>query len=367
MVTATRTKPPQKFARLESVDLLRGLLMILMALDHTRDFFTYLTIDPTNPTQSWPLLFITRWVTHLCAPGFILLAGTSIYLQVLRGKSHPALTRLLLTRGLWLIVLELTLINFAWSFNLRIPVLQVFWVIGIAMILFAPQLKLPLPFIAALGLVLIFGHNLLDGIRANTLGNYANLRFVLHQPGMIDFRGLPIAFVAYPLIPWIAVLPLGYCFGAFITQVRHPRLRTLQIGMACLALFALLRLTGVRYGDARPCSILQPHQPRLCPSSPSTNIHPRSITSWRPSAPSSSSGLSPTTQSSANGLHASAASLRFMAEFPSSTISSMFCCCTALSSSLPLRSMRIGVIGQLPAPYSPFTFKVGDTVYLSFT
>lgn len=126
------TRIPSR-GRIEAVDLLRGLLMILMALDHTRDYFSRYTINPIDPTQSWPALFITRWVTHLCAPGFIALAGASVYLQRQRGKSSAQLAHLLLTRGLWLVFLEVTVISFGWSFAWA-PFLQVIWAIGIAMI-----------------------------------------------------------------------------------------------------------------------------------------------------------------------------------------------------------------------------------------
>ena len=113
--SAEPVKPPTR--RLESIDLLRGLLMILMALDHTRDFFTSATVDATDPTTSWPALFFTRWITHLCAPGFVALAGTSVYLQRHRGKTRGQVGKLLLTRGLWLIFLEVTLISFGWFFK----------------------------------------------------------------------------------------------------------------------------------------------------------------------------------------------------------------------------------------------------------
>src|SRR5271163_3178146 len=120
--SASVTRP---IRRIESIDLLRGLLMILMALDHPRDFFSSATVDPTDPLASWPALFFSRWITHLCAPGFIALAGTSVYLQRHRGKTRAQLTRLLFTRGCWLIFLEVTLISFAWLFIFPAPFLQV--------------------------------------------------------------------------------------------------------------------------------------------------------------------------------------------------------------------------------------------------
>ena len=130
--------------RIESIDVLRGLLMVLMALDHTRDFFSGAAVDPTDPVHSWPALFATRWITHLCAPGFILLAGTSVYLQRQR-KSAATLTRFLLTRGLWLIFLEITVVSLGWSFNIGLPIFQVIWVIGACMIVLAGLQWLQLP------------------------------------------------------------------------------------------------------------------------------------------------------------------------------------------------------------------------------
>ena len=128
--------------RLESIDILRGLLMVLMALDHVRDFFSSAPVDPTNPMQSWPALFATRWVTHLCAPGFVALAGASVYLQRRRGKSAGELAKLLVTRGLWLVLMELTVINFGWSYCWA-PFLQVIWAVGLSMVGLGLIVRLP--------------------------------------------------------------------------------------------------------------------------------------------------------------------------------------------------------------------------------
>src|ERR1700722_3201261 len=151
--------------RLESIDMLRGLLMILMALDHTRDYFSPLQVNPTDPHESWPLLFATRWVTHLCAPGFIALAGASVYLQKRRGKSNAELRRLLITRGLWLVFLEWTVIGFGWSFGF-FPFMQVIWAVGWAMIGLGLLIELPAWAIGGVGAAIIGLHNLLDPIKA---------------------------------------------------------------------------------------------------------------------------------------------------------------------------------------------------------
>src|SRR5271156_3514869 len=166
--------------RLESIDLLRGLLMILMALDHTRDFFSSATVDPTDPLASWPALFFSRWITHLCAPGFIALAGTSVYLQRHRGKTRAQLTRLLFTRGCWLIFLEVTLISFAWLFIFPAPFLQVIWAIGAGMIILAALQWLPVWAVGTVGAVIVLCHNLLDSIQSSSLGSGANLWKLFH-------------------------------------------------------------------------------------------------------------------------------------------------------------------------------------------
>src|ERR1044072_2578066 len=155
--------------RIDSIDLLRGIVMVVMMLDHTRDFLhnASLAFDPTDLTQTNFGLFLTRWITHYCAPVFVFLAGTGAYLQLARGKSKRELSRFLLTRGLWLIVLEFTVVRFGFyfSFDYRfLGVLQVIWVLGVSMIVLAALIHLPLRVIAAFGIVMIALHNLLDGV-----------------------------------------------------------------------------------------------------------------------------------------------------------------------------------------------------------
>ncbi len=237
--------------RVESVDVLRGLLMLLMALDHTRDYFSSATIDPADPIHSWPALFITRWITHLCAPGFILLAGASIYLQRQR-KSALTLTRTLVLRGLWLIFLEITVVSFGWSFGFGMPILQVIWVIGICMIALAGLQWLPTAVVGMFGVIVVFGHNLLDPIHASTLGAWANAWRILHERGMLTFHAHALFLYGYPVIPWVGVMALGYCFGAVLALAPERRQRiSAMIGTASLAAFALLRLTH-SYGDPGP-------------------------------------------------------------------------------------------------------------------
>lgn len=247
---ASLSRPPRQ--RIEAVDLLRGLLMIIMALDHTRDYFSNATVNPIDPLHSWPALFATRWITHLCAPGFVLLTGASAWLQRSNGKTRAQLSRLLLTRGLWLIFLEVTLISFGWQFNLHLLIFQVIWVLGAAMIVLAGLQWLPTPVVGIFGATLVLGHNLLDRFQAQSFGRWTDAWEIFHERGPLSFHGYRFAVMSYPLIPWIGVIALGYCFGSLLTanpQRRRPR--SILIGSAMLVAFALLRLTG-SYGDPQP-------------------------------------------------------------------------------------------------------------------
>ncbi len=238
--------------RLEALDLLRGLLMILMALDHTRDYFGKYTFNPTDPQQSWPLLYLTRWVTHLCAPGFIALAGASIYLQRRRGKSVAELRHLVLTRGLWLLLMEVTVISFGWSFTFA-PFLQVIWAIGWSMVLLSLLLDLPVVAIGGLGAAIVTLHNLLDPIQAKNLGIWSNLWKILHQPGMLLLPdGHPFAFAFYSVLPWFGVICIGYAFGTVAAGTAGKRRRTsLLLAAVFAAAFTALRLNN-HYGDDIP-------------------------------------------------------------------------------------------------------------------
>ena len=235
--------------RLESIDLLRGLLMLFMAVDHARDYFSSVGgFDLTDPVQSWPALFATRWITHLCAPGFIALAGTSVYLQKHRGKSNSAITKLLITRGLWLVLLEVTVIDFGWSFSFA-PALQVIWTVGISMIFLAALHRLPTWVVGGIGAAIVVFHNLLDPIQAARFGNASIVWKLLHQQGPILFHGQMVGFILYPLIPWIGVICLGYAFGpiAVMEPARRQRIAA-SIGAGFLAVFTLLRIFHA-YGD----------------------------------------------------------------------------------------------------------------------
>lgn len=238
--------------RIATVDLLRGLIMIVMALDHTRDFFSSATVDPTDPLKSWPALFFTRWITHLCAPGFVALAGTSIYLQRQRGRSKTFMAKRLVTRGLWLIFVEIALVSFGLFFTYRFHFLQVIYAIGMSMIIMAALQFLPTWGVATYGLAVTFLHNLLDPIELSQLGHFAWLWKLLVIPGAFLRHGHLWAFDAYPVLPWSGVMALGYAFGAVVLMPAAKRRRvSLQLGAVSLALFAVLRWTNA-YGDFVP-------------------------------------------------------------------------------------------------------------------
>jgi uncharacterized membrane protein len=251
--------------RIDSIDLLRGIVMVIMMLDHTRDFVhnAALQFDPTDPTRTNVALFFTRWITHFCAPVFVFLAGTGTYLQFLRGKSKGELSKFLITRGLWLIVLEVTVVKFGVFFNFDyrfLGFLQVIWVIGVSMIVLAGLIHLPLKVVAGFGLLMIAFHNLLDRFEAKSwAGPEAPIPNVVHKLWMLlhqPFEAFPVlpilspvVFVVYPLVPWIGVMAVGYAFGELYKLDAQRRRRLLLIiGGVATGLFVVLRAIDV-YGD----------------------------------------------------------------------------------------------------------------------
>jgi uncharacterized membrane protein len=235
--------------------------MVLMALDHTRDFFHAGAIhgqDPLDLSHTTPALFFTRWITHYCAPTFIFLAGLGAFLSGTRGKSRRALSWFLFTRGLWLVILEITYVQWAgWSFALdwHIHFAAVIWAIGWSMIAFAALVHLPVAAVTVFGLVMIATHNVFDGVKSASLGALAPLWKVLHEGGMVDLGAGHKLAAGYPLIPWIGVMAAGYGFGHLLLHTTVPR-RTLllRLGLALTAAFVVLRLSNL-YGDARPWSV----------------------------------------------------------------------------------------------------------------
>jgi uncharacterized membrane protein len=235
--------------RLDSIDLLRGLVMVVMALDHARDFFGASSLDPDDPTQ--PVLFLTRWSTHFCAPVFVFLAGSSAFLYGTRGKTTRDVSRFLLTRGLWLVVLELTVVRFGWlyAFDLQLFPAQVIWAIGWSMVTLSLLVFLPRWAILGFAIAMIAGHNAFDGVEAARLGAFGWAWVVLHQGGPLELAPDVTLLVAYPLIPWLGVIAAGYALGpAFLLDAPARRGRLLRTGLGACALFVFLRALDV-YGD----------------------------------------------------------------------------------------------------------------------
>ncbi len=247
---ATDAAAPTR-VRLESVDLLRGVIMIFMALDHTRDFFGQAAFSPTDPTQTTIPLFFTRWITHFCAPVFFLLTGTGAYLS-LRKKSKGELSKFLFTRGLWLIFLELTLfrcLGLQFNFDYHLTLLDVLWALGWAMIVLSALVHLPAWLVTTFGVMLIAGHNLLDRIQSSN-----PVWTILHSPNFVLTTPQHSVFVAYPLIPWIGVTAAGYGLGQ-VFALASDRRRTflLRTGLTTTAAFAILRGINI-YGNPVPWS-----------------------------------------------------------------------------------------------------------------
>ena len=233
-------------ARVESVDVVRGVIMILMALDHTRDFFGMPGQNPTDMASTTPALFLTRWVTHFCAPVFFLLTGTGAYLS-LRRKSPGELSRFLFTRGIWLILLEVVLVRcFAYQFNFdyRVTMLLVLWALGWAMITLSALVRMPAFVATAFGGLLIVGHNLLDSVKSAS-----PLWAILHSPGFVVNTPEHVVFVAYPLIPWIGVTAVGYGLGqVYSWEAERRRGFLLRLGLALSLAFLVIRGLNI-YGD----------------------------------------------------------------------------------------------------------------------
>ncbi len=241
--------------RIASLDILRGFVMLVMLLDHVREtFFLHHQVgDPVDVATVAPGLFFSRLLAHLCAPAFVFLAGVSAWLYGQHhARSRQAASRFLLSRGLLLVALELTLVGFAWTgqFPPQVIYLQVIWAIGISMVALAALLWLPHPLQLLLALAIIAGHNLLDAVQAADAGIGRGLWLVLHERGWLQFDGLRLR-TSYPVLPWIGVILLGYAAGALFGAADERRRQRWLLGAALTALagFVLLRLAG-GYGDA---------------------------------------------------------------------------------------------------------------------
>jgi uncharacterized membrane protein len=234
--------------RLGAIDFLRGLVMIVMALDHTRDFLAAGGLNPRDVTE--PALFLTRWITHFCAPTFIFLAGISAFLYGAH-RNTRVVSSYLFRRGCWLVLIEFTVVRFAWTFSFDFDhlVVQVISAIGVSMIVMAALVHLPRWAIATIGLAMITGHNLCDGIKAEQLGAAGPLWSLLHQRAVLELTPGFKLIVLYPLIPWIGVMAAGYGLGPLFTLERAPRVRRLLALAAVVTIgFVVLRATNL-YGD----------------------------------------------------------------------------------------------------------------------
>ena len=239
-------------ARIDAVDVLRGVVMVLMAIDHTRDYVhgAAMAFQPEDLSQTTPAIFMTRWITHVCAPVFMFCAGIGAFLKLQRGGTARDLSRFLLTRGLWLVVLEFTVVRASFFFDLQFSplILLVFWALGVSMIVLAALIHLPFSLLAAISIGLIALHNLLDGIPAAQFGSFAWVWQILHARG-VWITGGPIVLVAYPLIPWMGVMAAGFCFGrVYLLAPAERRTLLLWLGTAATLAFLALRALNV-HGD----------------------------------------------------------------------------------------------------------------------
>ena len=244
--------------RIASIDFLRGLVMILMALDHVRMYFGYGTwyAEPTNLATTTPLLFFTRWITHFCAPVFVFLAGASAFLHGTRKASIKETAWYLFTRGVWLILVELVIVNLAWTFDITYSfhILQVIWAIGVSMVTLSALVFLRNGSVFAVGMALVFGHNLLDSITVQGTSAWDFIWYALHQPKSVFIDSTHIINFVYPVLPWIGLMALGYVFGALYRKdfpVEQRRRWLLIIGVCATLLFLALRAVNL-YGEPHP-------------------------------------------------------------------------------------------------------------------
>ena len=243
--------------RNQAIDMLRGVVMVLMALDHARDFFSGgFRVSPTDLATTTPILFATRWITHFCAPVFVFLAGTAAFLYGSR-RTPGELSYFLLTRGLWLVFLELTVMRIGWTPDpfYRISMLQVIWAIGWSMVLMSLACRLPLAAVAVLGLTILLGHNLFDSVHRDSFGDLGWLWSLAHERGTLEPLPGRRFFVAYPILPWFGVMAVGFVFGKCMQLPRDERRKLmLRLGLSLTAAFVVLRAVNL-YGDPQPWSI----------------------------------------------------------------------------------------------------------------
>ena len=243
--------------RISSIDLMRGIVMVIMALDHTRDFFhvSAFAFDPTDPEKTTPLLFFTRWITHYCAPTFVFLSGTSIRLS-LQKKSKKQLSRFLWTRGLWLVFLEFTIVRFSFFFNLYydFTVVQVIYAIGASMIIMAALIHLKENFLFISGIVIVGGHDVLNYFGVGPDNLLFGLVTLMYQGGPMQIAPGKMFMVGYPVLPWLGIMLLGYSMGRWYLKgfdsTRRQKL-LMRVGVTATILFFFLRGINI-YGDPAP-------------------------------------------------------------------------------------------------------------------
>lgn len=240
--------------RIDAIDQLRGLVIVLMGLDHVRDFFSPFPFQPEDMSQTSPELFFTRWITHFCAPVFVFLTGISAYLYQQKSQSRSDLRNFLLSRGIWLIFIEIVVVNASWKFAFP-PwwFVQVIWVIGLSMIILAGLIYLPRLWVFILSLVIVLGHNLLDPIQASSFGSWSWGWGLLHQQMWIPFNAQGSGvFVAYPLLPWCGVMGLGYAIAGWLTDDKSQFVqKSFMLGAVLTLVFLALRFIN-GYGDPQP-------------------------------------------------------------------------------------------------------------------
>ena len=241
-----------KSERLLSVDALRGLVMIIMALDHTREFFHSgaMSFQPEDLSRTTPVLFFTRWITHICAPVFMFTAGLGAFLWLRRGRTTSQLAPYLWKRGLWLVILELTVLRFAMNFSLfkGVVLLSILWALGWSMVALGFLARVPIPVLTALSISVIATHNLADPVEASQFGAAAFIWNILHQPGLFQVGGASV-LSAYPVGPWVAVMAAAFCFGPVVTlDPLRRRSWMVRIGVGLSLSFLVLRWINA-YGD----------------------------------------------------------------------------------------------------------------------
>ena len=259
------TPPAAPRSRIESIDLMRGIVIVLMALDHTKDFSGPFTFDALDADVTTLPAYLTRWITHFCAPTFCFLMGTGAYLAG-KGMTKSELSRFLFLRGLWLVLLEVTVVKlglqlFNFSFDLTMAI--VFWSLGWSLIFVSALVFLPSRVVGAIGVVMILAHNLLDGINPEIFGPLRPLWLILHEPGVIDLTAQAKFRVVYPLIPWVGVAAAGFGFGEIMTwKPERRRTAMIALGLSLTAAFFLLRSFDF-YGDPGKWSV-KPSALRTC-------------------------------------------------------------------------------------------------------